>query len=575
VVLDESGEAIAGATVAKNREWNPKDRTRATGVKGEFAFHDAEPGEVIVTAQADGFAPITTTAQLKDEEVKLVLGLQRSVGLRGKLVDENGTPVVGAEVSPDQDQRYRKLYGWSTRTDSAGNFSWDSSPNEQTKLAIFAYGFGHTNATVQPGPEIQTITLNSSGGQNKRHVVTIRAIDKETKEPIQNATLHVEQHSGGGVSPFQGARESLGGVFQFNANAETHYVFEVRAQDYLPARTQMVKITEPQEIKVSLEKGRSIAGTILAPNGEPLAGASVALCTEEKGAILSSDRRLLFTDESLVKVTDSKGYFQHEPRVGAHSIYVVDQSGFAAVRLSRWQSAEPIRLKPWGRIEGVAKITGEIARGIELGLTAPNPNGNERWLNLYTFNTTTDSEGRFAFENVPPMEMKLCWMRPVSRGKHFSHGMVIDVQPGDTTEVIYAQSGGTVRGRLQFERNGDVDWATQVRSAHFGVKMESPSYDKYRDNPELLKRAYTEFWLSEEGRAWTRKQQSYGLELRKDGTFEIPAVPAGEYLLRVNVQEKSDRPFPPGKTIGTVEKAVVVPEASDNFDLGTVLIRKR
>ena len=575
VVVDEMGRAIEGATVGRNREWNPKERLRVTGANGEFAFHDAEPGEVIITVQAQGFAPQTKTPRLEDQEVKLTFQLQRSVGLRGRVVDQNGAPVLRADISTAQDDRYRKLYRWSAQTDASGAFYWDSSPNQALELAIFAYGFGHTNATVQPGNEVQTITL-SSRGENKAVAITIRAIDRETKQPVENAGLHVVENDGGGSSPFQGGRTPVNGIFKFvTRSSDAVYAFEVRAPGYLPARTNLARVTEPQEIELALEKSQAISGTVLSPNGDEIAGASVALCTGEAGALLSRERRLVFMDQSHVVLTDGKGRFQHEPRVGAHTLYVVDQSGFAAVRLGNWQSGNTIQLKPWGRIQGIATISGQAAKNIELGLLSSSPNGNERWLDLYDFKTVTDNEGQFVFENVPPLEVKLSWMRAIGRGKAYSHSMAVDIQAGVTSEVVYLLAGGTVRGRLKFDGNVEVDWPEQARSAHLNVQMGSPSYERYRDNPELLKKAFNEFWAGEEGRNWERKRKSFALEIRKDGTFEVPAVPPGEYLLRVYIQEKGNRPFPPGRSIARLEQAVSVPDGTTELDIGEVLVRGR
>jgi hypothetical protein len=573
-VLDEGGKPIPGAIVAKDRIWTPKEKTKITGAKGEFSFHDATPGEVIITAQAEGFAPRTIKSELVGAEAKLTFGLQPSRGLIARLVDTMGNPVAGAEITPDQDQQYRKLYRWTVRTASDGTFAWNSCPNEPFELAVFAYGFGHTNITIEPGNAVRTIVLGSKR-ENQRHTVIIRAIDIETRKPVEHARLHIDQ-GGAGVSPLQGTREGNLGVFTFvSTDPEAQYIFEARARGYRPARSQLVKPIETQEIELALEKGEEINATVLGPDGSPAVGAAVALCTEEKGANLSTERRLLFTDESAVVYTDQNGKFEHELLSGAHSFYVVHQSGFAAVRLSKWQNGTPIQLQQWGRIEGIAKFNGQIAGDIELGLLAPNPNGNERWLNLYSFNTRTDADGRFTFENVPPIEAKLSWMRPVARGKHFSHSMNIDVQPGVTTQVIYAPEGPTVRGRLRLEGDSGVDWTTQARFTSFGVKMEAPSYEQFRDNPEAMKKAYTDFWLSDEGRAWSRKQQSYSLELRQDGTFEVPAVPPGEYLLRVHLHEKTERQFPPGKRIGFLEKTIIVPADSSSFDLGEILVTKR
>jgi RNA polymerase sigma factor (sigma-70 family) len=576
MVVDEFGRSIAGATVTRDRNWNRKEATLTVGADGHFVFRDADPGEFILTVQAQGFAAETKLVQVEDSEVNFRVTLRPSFGLRGTVVNEAGVPIPDVEVSIERDPRFRELYQWSARTDALGGFFWDSSPNQPFAVDLSAYGFHRTNVTVHPGNDVQIITLNSE--EERENVsLTLRLIDARTRKPVENATIHVEENRDGGTSPFS-AEVPSNGLFTYKLmEPNTHYRFEARAPGYLPARTPSMRLTDTKEIELALTEAEGFTGTILGPDGEPVAGAEVALCTDEKGALLGR-RQLVFSEQSIVVRSDVSGRFIHPPRLGAHGIYVIAPSGFAQLRLKQWKNGDPIQLQAWGRIAGVVEINGELARNTGLGLTSSPGNGIERLLTLHSFQTSTDAEGRFAFDDVPPMEVTLAWMIPTGGGgARYSHGMPVDVRPGTTTEVRFEPGGRTVRGRFQLAGNPEIDWPRQARPASLSVKMEKPPYQALSASmdPAQREKAYADFWESAEGREWSRRNRSFGVRLEQNGNFEIPAVPAGEYLLRVSVREKSERPFPVGKAVGSIEREITVPSGDRDLDLGEILIEPK
>ncbi len=571
MVINESDLPIQGARVIKDRRWYQKDTAQTTGTKGEFAFRDGHRGDLILTVEASGYAPETKTLRVEDRPINASFRLVPSVGLRGQVVDERGLPVADAEITIQEDESHQSPSGWSGKTDALGTYSWDSSPNEPIKLSVFAFGYSRTNVSVQPGTEGHVITIQSIA-PNKPVTITIGAIDAISKHPINSFEVYYDA----GSSMLQKGIDPVAGIYRFTSrDSKGQTVFEVRARGYSPARTKLLRFDEPHEIQVALNKSQSIAGTILKPDGERAVGADVVLCTEEMGAILATECRLIYTEQSILVRTDSNGRFEHAPLLDAHSIFVVAPSGFGKIRLSQWTNGEAIQLKPWGRISGIATINGEVVKNMELGLTCPNSNGNERSLTILSFNATADDTGHFVFENVPPMELTLGWMRARGEGSQLSHNMQIDIQPGGTTEVLYAPEGRTIRGNLRFEGKPDIDWSTQVEFATLGSKMGTPSYEKYRANPELMKKAYTAFWISEEGRDWERKRKDFALELRADGTFEIPAVPAGNYLLRVGLNAMKGSRLRGGAGFSMSENEVTVPEGDGEFVIGAVVLRGR
>jgi RNA polymerase sigma factor (sigma-70 family) len=575
-VANAAGQPIAGASVTRDRDWNRQESTVTTDGQGAFEFHDVEPGSIMVTVQATSYAPETKTVSVDASPAPVRFELAKSLGLRGNVVDENGDPAPKAEVSVENDERYRPLLRWSVRTDDLGNFFWDSSPNRPFKVNVFAYGFERTNAMVQPGNDLQVIALTRStqaSGNLVRAKITV--IDAASQKAIDGAEINViESHDRGGVSPHPAGRTAAG-VFTYKSfSPDAYYQFEARAEGYLPEKTAPMMIKTNLEVQLALRKADSIRGVVIGPDSEPVAGAEIALCTGEKGALIAN-RRLVFLDNSIVVRSDQEGKFLHQAQSGAHTICAVHRSGFAKVRLSQWQNGGPIQLRPWGRIAGLVTMNGEPARNAELGLFATPMNGNEREVTVYDFHTNTDAEGRFAFEDVPPMEVKLARMIPNGSAKLYSHSVPVDVQAEATTEVNYALQGRTVRGKLKAEGLAGVDWKTQVRNASFNVDQGALPYDRAGNDPASRKKLYAQFWESEAGKEWERKNNSFAIRVQGDGSFEAEAVPPGKYTISIMIggAQRPDMPF--GRTIANLRQPITIPEGNGDFDAGELVVKGR
>jgi hypothetical protein len=559
IVVDPAGAPIPGAQVTENRDWSRKEATISVGNDGRFAFHDAVPGGFVVTAQASGRAPATVNLELSAEPAQsenLRLVLAQSLGLRGRIVSEYGDALPGTEVELTQDSHYQTPYKWSTRADEFGDFHWDSSPNEDVSLQIYAYGFHRTNVTVHPGNDLQIIVL-SRDVERRIIKIPLRVIDAETKKPLDGAEIYAgEWHASGGV-PLHPIGKTKAGEFIFKLdNPESSYQVEVQLAGYLPVRSaRFHTVDAPKNLEFALTKGVPISGTIISPGGTPVPNAEIAICTDEKGAILGQ-RQFLFTDQAIIVHSDEKGYFMHPAILGAHALCVVHESGFAWLELKNSETGGPIQLQPWGRIAGRITVNGEIAKNAEIGLYRLPQNGNQRGLTIYDFATRSDQNGNFTFENVPPIEVNVAWMLPSPGGKSYSHAAPVLVEPGKTTEFAFDIIGRTLRGRFThaFEiPTNSTTWAS----------LETKRIPVAKNGA---------FSQSREGRALQRRQQSFAVQIHDGGSFEIPAVPPGDYLLHLDIREKTKEGLPTNHLIGLCARNVAVPPGGGDLDLGEIAI---
>jgi hypothetical protein len=485
--------------------------------------------------------------------------------------------VKNAQIEFESDSRYRQIYKWSTRSDAVGGFVWDSSPNEPFTVSVWTYGFEQTNVTVHPGNDEQVITLVRLPDEEP---VLVRGsvVDAGRHEPLKGAEVYLKETSTGEI-PFHHVADVKEGGFSFKLdNRKPSYQIEVRMQGYEPARSAMFTLDEPlSQFVFALKKADEITGIIISPEGKPVANAEVALCSPEKGAILGK-RKFLFIEQSEIVRTDANGRFVHKPEAEAHGIYSVHDTGYAEVRLKEWVNGGQLKLKPWARMEGTMMLGGQVATNKELWVNAAFWHGIEQTISLYDFTTRTDEQGRFAFDDLPPMEVRLSWLKSVgARVGAASHPVLVRLEPGKTTQMQYALEGATVTGKLVWNGEEQIDWISQVRGS-LGPRLALRPWENtpgYREaDAEGKKRIEYEFLFTEAGRDWMRQQRSPAVQIYRDGTFEIPYTAPGRYTLNLWCSEKSG-PIAglPGKVIARLQQEITIPDGAEKFDVGEVLVQ--
>jgi hypothetical protein len=196
-VVNEHGKTITGATVTL---WNSEDTSRRddlffwspildrqilrelesedttprirqeTDATGHFRFENCPSGIAMVTVKALGFAPGVKEVRFgpRDPEHEppaplqadgpavsvdanqlskagpctppLVFRLSKGRSIRGRVVDGNGKPAVGAIVIPEVRLAGFERLGWRGKTDADGRFEWPNAPTEAVTLNVAAAG---------------------------------------------------------------------------------------------------------------------------------------------------------------------------------------------------------------------------------------------------------------------------------------------------------------------------------------------------------------------------------------------------------------------------------------------------
>jgi hypothetical protein len=326
----------------------------------------------------------------------------------------------------------------------------------------------------------------------------------------------------------------------------------------------------------------------LLPDGHPAAGVEVALCTAKVGVMLKGttfepgafgvNRSVENSDYR--RKTDEQGAFSFDPKPGAHTVVAVSAAGLGQARCFDVAKPLEIRLQPWGRIEGTVRTRdGAWAdRKLEWDST-----GNlTSWMTLFYdakgFSTSSDADGKFVLENIPPGIGRL---KIDDQGSATILSDTIQVNSGETSQVQIGGVGQAVTGRLVAPPGVEIrSWSNQVTISQ--LNREGASYAM----PEGLTGNAAERWKlefadTEAGRAWFRDQCFYEFKVAGDGSFVIPEVLPGKYRLFVSVAQGylgsgKDSPAnsPGDPQIASSGVLISVPDTSANsgVDLGDITL---
>lgn len=584
-VVDEGGQPVVSAKVTCRNGHEPL-ANQAVGLNGRFRFSNASDKESILTVQAEGFAPRDMTIQPAHLTNELLVVLTKGAVLRGQVVDESGAPIAKAGIAMSADELNRNRFDWSAKTDEQGRFEWLTAPASQAYYAVSASGYKSQSRLpmIADGTE-HLITLRQSIEAGPvRFSGTV--VDAETRQPVQSfkvlmSTTESTTHDVGGFSyPSQQTirrtttammhrTNGKEGRFSFTTSgAAAAYVLEIEADGYWPAR---IIVTEPLandcQFAVELKRGAGVNGIVQWPDGTPVSGATVVLCTEQEKAIPDLSKSIIqraymklpgqldLTRGSLRTESDIQGRFSFPPKLGIKRIIASHTGGYGETSLEDLAASRSLVLQPWGRVAGTLMIGNQPGRNESIAL--------DNWFWRYVDSayvqvnlaTKTDADGRFVIEGVPPGDWKvshrLNLKDKMGASIPLSQSRYIEVKAGQTTQVTVGGTGRTVVGRIKVSGlTQQVDW---LRGVHrLSSKVPNP-VDR-------------DFCLSEAGREAQRRSREYALMVDAEGAFKIDDVLPGIYDLRISM----NAPNPPDDLrfrtsfIRTIQKTIgeiIVPDA--------------
>jgi peroxiredoxin len=443
-------------------------------------------------------------------------------------------------------------------------------------LAGLSAGAGLLSVAKAQQPPVTMKPLHASGNEGKRVQVKASGIvlDAETGQPLPAfyltpGTLDRDRTS------FDWAEQSrqlrTRGAFIINLTKEKlPPAVLIEANGYLPQCSGPIRGLETNLV-FHLKKGGGPSGVVLTPEGLPAAGRTVYLSRLKDFVFLEGTNLTPKKVSSRTRstITDQAGHFSFAPGLDDFGVMVADDAGFAEVRVEALKSSPQVRLQPWARLEGTLKIgtqpasneTVRLANAFAQFAYYPRP------LPPYSIAvaTTTDTEGRFVFPRVPPVDVKISHAPKIGRAGTDQIPITqitnLTLKAGETRVVTLGGQGRPVVGRLVLKNyHKTMDWQDQVfwMNSLAPEPPDCPNFDainkeyhvarhaaktqadidaaeaRYLAEYDRIARQLCAYYSSPAGRQYWFSRRSYVLRFAQDGAFRIDDVPGGKYELTID-----------------------------------------
>jgi uncharacterized GH25 family protein len=537
-VTDQNGKPIANALV--RTRFQMQTRKAWTGADGVYRLEGCAPGLNRIVAWAKHHAPGLQEVDLAEGAATPPVDFQLKPGntIRMRVLDKQGRPIPKARVIVERGHSslpYTALDQAPHETADAGLWEWNEAPPDELQANIAPPEGMRVNRPIMARKEEYVFRLPSP------LVVSGNVFDAETRQPIKRFRL-VSRVSRGGEELGWAEKNILSsdGRFQIRETVEEPgYLVRVVADGYHSAASREIKSDEGNvTVDFGLVKGKSVAATVLTPDGAPAAGAKVALVSAGKEIVVEQGK-LQNGDE-----TDHSGQFRLETPNDDFWIVVTHPSGCAELPGRPATDPRVIKLTPWSRIEGAFPAARKPEGAVEISATRPVFLGQNRTQIIVHSQQSIDARGRFVFERVLPGSYQILakWASGAGDSEMTSsikaHALC---RPGDIGRIDLATDGRPVTGQVR------------VPDSKSGIQLSSVQISARYDPSEMRPESPREFAATPD----------------RDGNFSIEAVPPGNYSLTAWIPQQ------PGARI--VAHRFVVPKVNEKLsqrpvDLGVLTL---
>ncbi|OHB67601.1 MAG: hypothetical protein A2Y77_13960 [Planctomycetes bacterium RBG_13_62_9] len=545
-VRDAEGRPIEGASVSQGSD---RFGTRYPSIKtdsdGRFRFGNARPGEMVLTVQAQGHAPDLRQIVVHQGTELVEFRLEAGHTLRGQVVDKAGNPISGAFVAVDTWRGHRSL-SWRTDTDAQGRFQWTEAPSDEVLVDVSKQGY-------------MSVSRNAMTASDKEYAVAMppqlrisgRVVDKETGRPIPKFTAIPGIDWGTSQSVYwerRVARPFTDGRFEITLGQPyPGHLIRIEAEGYLPEVSRSFDSGEGEVVfDVAMKRGTGPNGTVCLPDGKPVVGAEVILCTASQGAYIRNGKNEQ-RRESLSVQTGLDGRFAFPAQTDQYTLVVLHDAGYAEVTEADLGASPTLTLRPWGRVEGKVMIGSKPGanEAVRVLFDQPREAGAPRI--YHDCSAVADKEGQFIFDRVPPGGARACReMRISERMSTFTQEVPIEIKAGETTSVTIGGMGRPVIGKVAIpnEVRDKLDW----QNLDCSLRNQSPE----------------------------SHARTVAVKFEPDGAFRADDVPAGSYCLYfyAYTPPTNTRSFR-GERLGSLTHPFAVPEmpggrSDEPLDLGVL-----
>ena len=480
-VLDaESRSPVADAFIWRWREPGAAVRSDATGV---YRVLDITEGLEPLQVAAVGYLVDTVFSSNVGDRAPTML-LHPASAVSGRVVDEVGQPLAGAEIEASATGRQRM--GWSRRfVAQASGSTAVSGADGGFYLGNLLPGVLHALVARLPG---YATTRQEIGGLEPRRIlvgqqIVLRRGGRATGKvvstdslPVVGAQVFLHEGSGGRSwdprpprddEPFTVEIQSdEEGRFELANVAEGTFDLTVRAPGYAEVQRPGLRF-EQGEAKdlgtLTAERGVAIVGRVTDPAGEPLEGAEVVVTPSDPERTFGAFQFVELMEPAAVSGADG-GFEVSDRRPGEMVDLAVSAEGFASQGLPA-VTVPPdlplaVVLHPGSAIAGqVVDAVGRPIAGAALSISRflRGVAGVASIRGRQQGPSTTDAAGMFLLENVAPGTISLSaaaegWQPAVltdlevPEGENLT-GVELVMQPGAVVEGrVYGADGEPLGG---------------------------------------------------------------------------------------------------------------------------------
>ena len=376
--------AVASVTASRDA---PQGVSRfAADASGRVTMRLPDMPRTLLTVEAPGHArdfralPGDWGRRSPDETETLLIQLRPTRATTFTLVDASGAPLPRARVRP-----YGKPWRKALVTDAEGRFEIECDVARPLPVAVRPHGvLGLAYTSVDGSDPARRLTVPTP--TVVRGVVQVSGAG--TPVPVKGHLVRVLSSGGEVLGERRSATDGTYEVAFYPGSPQTAVElsalgFETSSSPFLLTPPGGAGDGAPIEYDFHLRTVPVLRGRALEPDGGPAAFARIRL------------------GDGTALTADGEGRFATNAPASDVSLVVRSSAGYAETSTARLERGEPLRLEPWGRIEGASPATAPRA-DVELWIDREG-NGTSLVGGAGPVATAPlDAEGRFRFDRVPP-----------------------------------------------------------------------------------------------------------------------------------------------------------------------------
>ncbi|MCF7731805.1 MAG: ankyrin repeat domain-containing protein [Akkermansiaceae bacterium] len=299
---------------------------------------------------------------------------------------------------------------------------------------------------------------------------------------------------------------------------------------------------EPVPWVVRLQRDPGVHGRALLPNGQPAAGAQVAIAMAAREVRIEDGRITAppldenaslrdHWDRPFMTTTDDQGRFTLPTEIAPAAVIITHAEGIAAIPLADFPISGEMTLEPWGVIDGRVQWGEVSGAGAKIDIGARTRVAEQFQLVVWHHQSVvTDDQGRFRAEKLPPGLAQVSHVVevPGKQGASYRPVQFVEIVAGEPTKFVFGGLGRPVIGRLVGRNN--------YEHLKLGIAPEAPYAGLLSEPDDAGWEAYSIFVNSPAGKHYVKS----GIRMNADGTFRIENVPPENYQLFVSAPNEGN-----------------------------------